>query len=480
MSGIFTIGEKKVRPGVYYRYENSGGVETVGATNGITAALFQADWGPLNKEFDMDVTMKNNISDYYGTDAHVKILKEAFTGGATTIRAVRIGNDDGAAMTITLKNNATTPADAATITARYPGARSFTVSIRTNLISDARECIVYDGTTIFEQFSFVAGDEEIANLVAAVNNSDNFSAKAATGATGLLANITQQPMAGGKNPTVTTTSYDKGTDVLERVKWNCLIVDTDDAAVHSLVQSFVQQSYETGHLGMGCVAGISSKDLAERMTVAAAYNDEKMVYILNGWNGSDGTTYNGYLAAARIGGMVSSFEANSSITHTVIDEAISLTEPLTNGEIIKAETKGCLVLTINDSDQVWIDSAINTLVTPDATQDEGWKKIRRTKCRFELMDRVDTTCEKLVGKVDNDTDGRQTIMATAQKVINEMIGEKKIMLGSTVYEDPANPAAGDSAWFKLAIDDIDSAEKIYMTYQFRFSPDTTTTGTSVA
>ena len=65
-------------------------------------------------------------------------------------------------------------------------------------------------------------------------------------------------------------------------------------------------------------------------------------------------------------------------------------------------------------------------------------------------------------------------MATAQKVINEMVGEKKLMLGSTVYEDPDNPAQGDSAWFKLAINDIDSAEKIYLTYQFRFAADTTT------
>ena len=99
------------------------------------------------------------------------------------------------------------------------------------------------------------------------------------------------------------------------------------------------------------------------------------------------------------------------------------------------------------------------------------RRIRRTKTRFELMDRVDSTCEKLVGNVNNDTDGRQTIMATAQKVINAMIEEKKLMRGSTVYEDPGNPAEGDSAWFKLAIDDIDSAEKIYLTYQFRFAPE---------
>lgn len=478
MSGIFTIGEKKVRPGVYYRRENSGGVETAGAVNGVAAVLFQADWGPLNEEFDMDSTMQNNVADYYGTAEGTKLIKEAYKGGATTIRAVRIGGDDGTAATIDLNDAQDTPKKAVTITAAYPGARAFTVSVRTNLITERRMVTIYDGTEIFESFTFDAGAAEPQNLAEAMAASKNFVCKVAEGATGPLANITQQAMTGGKNPTVKTENYEKGTDVLERCKWNAIMADTDDAAVQLLLQNFVVQSYQTGHLGFTVLAGKSSQDLTERMTTAASYNDEKIVYVLNGWVGSDDTRYDGWLSAARIGGMVAAFESNTSITHNVITNAVKLTEPLTNGEIIKAEGKGCLVLTMNDDDQVWIDSAINTLVTPDATMDEGWKKIRRTKTRFELMDRVDSSCEKLVGNVNNDTDGRQTIMATAQKVINEMVGEKKIMLGSTVYEDQDNPAQGDSAWFKLAIDDIDSAEKIYLTYQFRFAPDTTTSASA--
>ena len=477
MSGIFTIGEKKVRPGVYYRRENYGNVETVGATNGVAAALFQCDWGPLNEEFDMDVTMQNSVADYYGTATGTKLIKELYKGGATTIRAIRIGSDDGAASSIELMNAPETgdPAKAVTLTAAYPGARSFTVSVRTNLITDRRQLIIYDGVDIFEQFDFEAGENEPANLVAAVASSKNFVAKAADGVKGPLATITQKEMTGGKNPTVTTASYEKGTDVLERYKWNCIVADTDDIAVQILLQNFVVQSYQTGHLGFACLCGNSSPDPNERMTTAASYNDEKIVYVLNGWVGSDGTRYDGWLAAARIGGMVAAFEANTSITHNVITNAVSLTEPLTNGEIIRAETKGCLVLSVNDDDQVWIDSAITSLVTPDATMDEGWKKIRRTKTRFELMDRVDSTCEKLVGNVNNDTDGRQTIMAAAQKVINTMASEKKLLATSYIYEDPGNPAEGDSAWFRLAIDDIDSAEKIYMTYMFRFAPETDTT-----
>ncbi|MBR1760262.1 MAG: phage tail sheath subtilisin-like domain-containing protein [Schwartzia sp.] len=506
MSGTFTIGEKKIRPGTYFRRENSGGPDVAGAINGYAAAVFQSDWGPLNQLFDMDVSMQNDISDYYGTDEHTRIIKEAFTGGATTVRAIRCGDDDGEPMTVTLEmaesptveagagegaasgdgadldapdSGSSTPAASTTndavngvvITAAYPGTRPFAVSVRTNLITDQRECVIYDGTVIFEKVSFEAGNNEAANLVAAMSASKNFIAKISGTATGKLKTVTQVPMEGGKNPTVTTASYDRAFNALERVKWNCLIVDTDDAAVHLLVQSFIQQSYEQGHFGIGCIAGLPTQDFDERTTLAALFNDEKMAYIVNGgWLASDGTEYKGYIAAARIGGMIASFETNSSLTHTVIKGAVKLLEPLTNGEMIKAEKKGCICLSLNDDDQVWLDNAINTLVTPDVDQDEGWKKLRRTKCRFELMDRVNTTTDKLVGKVNNDTDGRQTVMAAAQKVLNTMTGEKKIMDNSYIYEDPANPAEGDNAWYKLAIDDIDSQEHIYLTYQFRFSP----------
>ena len=477
MSGTFSVGERKVRPGNYYRREANGGVENAGATNGVLAALFHSNWGPLNQEVDLDVSAQNNLSDYYGDGTD--ILREGFIGGATTIRAVRVGNDDGEVSKLILKgtkevtntyttatSTSTVEIDAVELSAAYVGDRAFTVSIRNNLVTDQRECVIYDGAIVFDKISFDAGGNEATSLVNAFKNNRNFNARLIED--GTLKSITQAAMTGGKNPTVVVASYDKGSNVLERFKWNCIIADTDDAAVISVLDSFTDLSYETGHLGFYCVGGKSSQNIDDRMQFAASLNDEKGVYVLNGWRDADGNEFEGYLAAARVGGMVAAFAANTSITHDVITDAIELIEPLTNGEIIKAEQKGCLVLSLNDSDQIQIDNAVNTLVTPTAEMDEGWKKIRRTKTRFELMDRVNSTVDKLIGKVNNDQDGRQTIIMQAQGIINEMIAEKKLLYGSYVFEDPAYTPEGDSAWFKLAILDIDSAEHIYLTYQFRF------------
>jgi hypothetical protein len=51
-----------------------------------------------------------------------------------------------------------------------------------------------------------------------------------------------------------------------------------------------------------------------------------------------------------------------------------------------------------------------------------------------------------------------------------MAKEGKLLEGGKMVLDADNPPLGDSAWFKLAVDDLDSGEKLYFTFGFRFSP----------
>ena len=222
-------------------------------------------------------------------------------------------------------------------------------------------------------------------------------------------------------------------------------------------------------MGMAVVGGRKSIALADRMAYAASINDWRVVYVLNGWVGNDGLNYDSYLTAARIAGMIAACETNASITHLVIQDAVKLRETFTNAQMISAEQKGCLVLSLNDSEQVWVDNAINTLVTLGNDQDDGWKKIRRTKCRFELMDRINRTCDKLVGRLNNDARGRATILAAMTTVIREMIAERKLVEGSYAMENPAYVSTADKAYFKLVIGDYDSMEKIYLDYVFSYA-----------
>ena len=90
------------------------------------------------------------------------------------------------------------------------------------------------------------------------------------------------------------------------------------------------------------------------------------------------------------------------------------------------------------------------------------------KARFELIRRVNITTDALVGKVDNDTNGRSTVISQIQAVGDAMIAESKLN-SCKVTESTKYIADTDSAWFDIDVVDKDSMEHIYTTFLFRFS-----------
>ena len=471
MSGFFIVGERKDRPGVYHRYENSGGPEIAAAREGIACAVVTGNWGPLN--IATHVEPSDDISMLLGSGDGADVMSEIFAGGATEAVIVRAGSG-GTKATITLKDTTSgTAVDVVTLTAKYPGARPLSLSVKTNLEDNTqKQAIIYEGTKELEAKTFTAGSAEVDGIVAAFKESNYVIATKLAAGNGTLADLAQAAFTAGTNPTVNASAYSDGFLAAEPETWDVLVTDSNDPAIHALMQTYIQRLYQEGAYPMMVIGEPKSITFATRLTHAAAYNDEKVIYVCNSWINTADVVYEGWRAAARIAGMVCHCPANQSLTHSTITAAAQLNEVLTNAQIKQALRSGCMVFTLNKSKQVWIERAINTLITLTQNQDAGWKKIRRVKERFEVMRRIDETLDPMIGKVDNDEDGRASVIAAAQRVCDAMIGEKKLLAG-TVYEDEANPPQGDSAWFIVAIDDLDSIEYIYLKYTFRFAPETT-------
>lgn len=310
MAGTFIVGETKTRPGVYQRRYKEGAGASAGARNGIGLGLIRANWGPLNSV--VDFTPDTNVNKIFGSGEGKtqNLITEMFTGGITKGHFVRVGTG-GTSPEITLKDTANSAANAVKITGAYVGSRAFTVSIRDSLAGAGRECIFYEGTTEFAKVSFAADGAEADGLVKAINdNLDDFIAVKLAAGNGTLATVTQAAMTAGTDPTVATAQYSTGLDALYTVFGNCLCVDTDDTAVHALVQAWVDKVYLNGGYVTACLSEPKSVALETRMTDAAAYNDEKIQYVLNGAKNAAGAEYNGWLNAARIGGMIASVASN--------------------------------------------------------------------------------------------------------------------------------------------------------------------------
>lgn len=471
MGMFFEAGETKLRPGLYQRYENPSGLALAGANNGYVAAVVQGSWGELGKVTTLNTEAE--VLETFGKDGTTQILNEAFAGGAKTIYAVRMGSG-GTKGTGRLQDTGTpTAADAIEITLKCEGNRVLEFTVR-DMLGDAtqKEFLIMEGNVVLEKITFPASDsgEVDALMEAAVGAKYFFMQKVASySGTGKLAITAKTAFTAGTNPTVNNENYSTAFSALEAFNWNTLIVDTEDTAVHSLAATYMNRMYQQGKLGMLVVSEPHTVAWDDRLSHAKAFNNKNVVYLGTGWVDNLGKEYDGYLAAARLGGMVSAIPSNQNLTHAVITNAVTPLELLTNSQLENAIRNGMLALSVSSQGAVQIDAAVNTLNNPTDNEDEGWKKIKRCKIRNEMMTRISDTVEGLIGKLNNNADGQAFVQQTILSLLNVMVAEEKLASGPTVEIETVTGQAGDSAYFRIKAYDIDGLEKIYLTYEFSFN-----------
>lgn len=468
MAVFYNAGETKVRPGVYQRHTNVGFDTLTGAQDGICAIPVKASWGPLGKVIRNTLASeltKNYGNGVYGAGYTVPAAEAMFKGGASIVYTYRLGAG-GTAAKLDMSG--------LTVTAKYVGKMPISVAVQEKLGDASRkQFLVYAGTTLVEKFEFAAGTGEGAALMAAAAASNYvvLSAETAPETVPVLA-VASGKLTGGADPVVTNADYSAAFAALEPYYYNVIALDVDDDAnmtLSLLLQSYLANAYQLGKLGVAVVGEKTSVDFATRCKHARAFNDAKVVYLGGGYM-SGTESKDGVMAICHTAGVIASTPANQGITHAVITGATDLCESLTYAQYEDAILAGMLMVSMSPDGSIWYDSAINTLTSPETgTQDDGWKKIRRVKVRFEMIDRLDRVLMPKVGRVSANSDGVADVVQAGQRILDAMVTEGKLAAGASFSADPANPLAGDSAWFIIQADDIDSLEKIYLQYQFRYS-----------
>ena len=468
MASIFyNEGETKVRPGVYQRHTNAGFNAPISSQDGYCAIPVQAAWGPLGKVVRnivaSDLT-KNYGSGTYGTGYTVPAAAALFDGGASVVYTYRMGTGgEKASKEITT---------GLTATAKYPGTMPVSVAVQEKLgDSTVKKFQVYAGTSLVEEFSFAAdATAEGANLIAAAKKSKYVDVTGEATTVPVLA-VASGALSGGVNPTVTNEDYSKAFAAFEPYWYNTITLDVDDTdmTLSLLLSTYMANAYKLGKLGIAVYGSKTDVEFETRLANAKAINDCKGVFLGGGWM-SGTENKDGVMAICYTAGVIAATPSNQGIVHTVINGATEMCESLTNAQYVDAIEAGMLMISMSNDGSIWYDSGINTLITPDeATQDLGWKKIKRVKCRFEMIDRLDRTMAPKVGRISASSDGISDIVQAGQRVLDAMVSEDKLRPGAIFMEDKGNPVTGDNAYFIIQADDYDSLEKIYLHYQFRYS-----------
>lgn len=470
MAVFYNVGENKTRPGVFQRHVNVG-FDTLGGSNdGICAIPVQASWGPLGKV--VKNTLASDLTNTYGAGTYSKengytvpAAAAMFSGKASTVYTYRLGTG-GKAATKEITSGLTA-------TAKHVGTMPISLAVQEKL-SDAttKQLLVYADGTLVETWDFAADTKaEGANLIAATAGSQYITVTGAAATVPALA-VASGALTGGTNPTVDNESYSKAFAALEPYYYNTIALDVDDdenMTLSLLLQTYLDNAFKLGKLSQAVVGEKTTVAFETRLAHARAFNDAKVVYLGGGYYVGE-ENRDGVMAICYTAGVIASTPSNQGITHLVVNGATELCEALTYSQYEQAIDAGMLMVAMSADGSIWYDSGITTLTKPEAgTQDEGWKKIRRTKVRFELIHRLDVALNPKVGRVSADTDGIADIVQTGMRVVNAMVAEGKLEPGAVFCEDPNNPYKGDSAWFIIQVDDIDSLEKIYLQYQFRYS-----------
>jgi len=480
---VFKQGEVKTRPGTYVRTSSLDELipELI---RGIVAVIFRASWGPVVPTL---LEAEAQVTDKYFSGGTTKVARQAFRGGARKVLALRAGTG-GVAATLMLQDIGV-PSDVVRIDAKHVGTKGndFKVTRRVAPADAAkREFLVYDGTELRETITYTPGADEAQALTDAVNNASTGSAyvKATKLDVGVeLASVTQVPLATGADPTVDGAAYTNALALLEPEAFNVLAVDSEDAAIHTSVKTHVINARAGGKRIMAVVGEPTTVALGTRRTNMKAMNHRGIVYVTNGFKVQEGfvtgtTTPNivslqGANAVGRAAGLIAGSGITESLTHRILEDATDLVGALANADIELVILDGGFLFTKNALGQVQIEYGITTLTTLGADEDAGWKKIRRVKTRDSFVDEVVAVIDPLVGQINNDRLGRASIIAKIKGVINRYIrlgALQDVTNGNTVDEDPARPAVGDQAWFKIGLTDNDSGEKFYLDIGTRFAP----------
>lgn len=478
----YKAGETKIRPGFYERYSAASQGDSTGAKDGICAIAVKATWGPVNQV--TAVNKADALKELFGGEPYdrakstVEAARYMFLGGAKTVYVVRMGTG-GKQASLALKNQE--DAQIATVAAKYPGTRRLGISIQEKLGDPQKKVFtVYDGAAEAEAVEFAAGADELVNLASAAKYSNLVEVIPLPESAGALAEVpaASGALTGGADPTVTNESYSKAWALLEPYFYNTIALDVDEDESMSLtllLQEYLEQAYATGKKAIAVVGETSSVAFPARLEHAKSLNSEKLAYLGGGWLDAAGNKIEGASANCLTAGILAATPSNESITHRSIKNAVKPIESFTNAQYEDAILHGMLLPSVSAGGGVWFDSGVNTLTVLGEDQDEGWKKLRRTKTRFETFDRIDRAIAPKIGRINCDGDGISEVVQTGQGVLDDMVKERKYRSGVVFIQDPDIPASSDSAWFQVrgtnteGAVDLDSLEKAYLHYKFQNS-----------
>lgn len=443
MAGGTWTDQNKVRPGVYIRFSTARAVGLTVGDRGVVTICEPLSWGPVGEV--MTVENGADMTPFTGydiTNEKNRFLREIFRGSNRTSapRLLYLYRP-----TATSSAKATVTSGALTATAKYPGARGndITIVVTEDVDNEGGFIVstVVDGEIVDQQ-----SGETVADLVA--NDWVDWSG------TGALTATVGSPLTGGTDGTVAASAYSDYLEAIEPYKFDVIIYDGNDSTVQDAMVSFAKRlTDENGQYIQLVAAGLTNPD------------SRFVINVTSGVTLADGTTLTPQQVTWWAGGATAGAKYNESLTYATYPTAVAVSPVLTNNQIITALSAGQFIL-VADFDEVHVEQDIDSLVTYTTDIGQVYRKNRVIRlCNTIANDIYQQFAQNYIGIVNNNEAGRARFQAAIVGYLLQIQANEGIQNfeAEDVEVLPGNDI--DSIVVNVAIQAVDSVEKIYMTIE---------------
>lgn len=438
MSGGTWIKQNKVRPGVYINFKNNNKAKNGAGERGTVTIPVILPWG--QEKAIVEVNNDDDLFEVLGIDLSSEssiLLKEALKrAGKILIYRLNEGK------------KATVNSEALTINTKYSGSRGndITVTIQPNIDNTAKFEVItsIDGKEVDKQLATNIEDLKANKFVEFVGN-------------GALKPVLALHLANGTDGDVTNENYIKYLEEVEVREFNTIALPVKDNAIKALFVEFVKRLREK--------EGKKVQVVLENYPQA---DYEGVISVKNGVVLKDGTVIPSEKATAWVAAATASAGMNESLTYSEYEDAIDIDKKYTNKDIELALRAGEFVFSVSNGRAI-VEQDINTLVTYNENKGQDFRKNRVIRVLDGVANDLKLKFERFyLGKIANDDDGRNLLKAEIIKYLDLIQKIDAISKFDSKNDIQVNKGSDkDCVLVNLAVQPIDSIEKIYMTVEVK-------------
>lgn len=439
--GTFDKSVGKVRPGTYINFEASN-QSTLGSSDRGTVLipLINHSYGP-EKEF---ITISNESVDsaidklgysVYDDDPSMLLIREAFKNASTVIVYIAKAG-----------TKATGTGGGLSAQAKYGGSRgnALSYSVAANPVAGFDVSVYLDGSTV-EAF------EGVTNVSALVDSKYiTFTASEGTS----LEAVAGVSLTGGTDGTAANSDIAAFLDDMESVNFNTLAFPVTEESL--LAACVTKIKYLRENVGRG---------------VKAVVPDYKADYegIINVTNSVviNGVTLSNAQATAWVAGADASATNVQSNTHKIYVGAESVANAKTHEQAVAAIQNGEFFFSYSENGDVVVEYDINSLTSFTDRKDKSYSKNRVLRVFDSFAESIRLNFPP--NKYSNNENGWNIMDGMGRSILKQFFdaGAIRNVDYDSDFAVVRGESKGDSTYFNVGIQPVDSAEKLYFTVKTR-------------